>query len=227
LRKHREATQNFLIEFHINFLISLRKLKKKLKYACHTLNYYRKAALNLKRALWGDKPKGLLPENCPIFFLFFCLGRVYEFLISLRKLQFSLPLGLVIIKITRPKQKKKKNWDNFLGANLQVCHPKGPFLNLGRPCPLAQSTSVNLNYLQQKIFPEKTTARESFSGPLGIVIIKITRPKQKKKKKLGQFSGSKPSGLSPQRALFKFREALPFGTEYVRKFKLSPTKNFP
>jgi hypothetical protein len=33
-------------------------------------------------------------------------------------------------------------------------------------------------------------------------------PKQKKKEKLGQFSGSKPSGLSPQRALFKFREAL-------------------
>jgi hypothetical protein len=32
-----------------------------------------------------------------------------------------------------PKQKKKKNWDNFLGANIQVCHPKGPFLNLGRP----------------------------------------------------------------------------------------------
>jgi hypothetical protein len=25
---------------------------------------------------------------------------------------------------------------------------------------------------------------------------------------LGQFSGRKPSGLSPQRALFKFREAL-------------------
>jgi hypothetical protein len=30
----------------------------------------------------------------------------------------------------------------------------------------------------------------------------------KKKEKLGRFSGSKPSGLSPQRALFKFREAL-------------------
>jgi hypothetical protein len=36
-------------------------------------------------------------------------------------------LAVVIIKITRPKQKKKKNWDNFLGANLQVCHPNGPF----------------------------------------------------------------------------------------------------
>jgi hypothetical protein len=48
-------------------------------------------------------------------------------------------------------------------------------------------------------------------GPLAqsaVGIIKITRPKQKKKKKLEQFSGSKPSGLSPQRALFKFREAL-------------------
>jgi hypothetical protein len=42
-----------------------------------------------------------------------------------------------------------------------------------------------------------------------VVIIKIVRPKQKKKKKLGQFSGSKPSGLSPRLwALFKFREAL-------------------
>jgi hypothetical protein len=45
---------------------------------------------------------------------------------SLKKLPqgkvFSAPLGLVIIKITRPKQKKKKNWDNFL--------PKG------RPCGL-------------------------------------------------------------------------------------------
>jgi hypothetical protein len=35
-----------------------------------------KASLNLKRALWGDKPEGLLPENCPNFFFFFCLGRV-------------------------------------------------------------------------------------------------------------------------------------------------------
>jgi hypothetical protein len=26
-----------------------------------------KASLNLKRALWGDKPEGLLPENCPNF----------------------------------------------------------------------------------------------------------------------------------------------------------------
>jgi hypothetical protein len=24
-----------------------------------------------KRALWGDKPEGLLPENCPNFFFFF------------------------------------------------------------------------------------------------------------------------------------------------------------
>jgi hypothetical protein len=27
-----------------------------------------KASLNLKRSLWGDKPEGLLPENCPNFF---------------------------------------------------------------------------------------------------------------------------------------------------------------
>jgi hypothetical protein len=33
-----------------------------------------KASLNLKRSLWGDKPEGLLPENCPNF-LFFYLGR--------------------------------------------------------------------------------------------------------------------------------------------------------
>jgi hypothetical protein len=33
---------------------------------------YRKASL---WALWGDKPEGLLPENCPNFFFFFCLGR--------------------------------------------------------------------------------------------------------------------------------------------------------
>jgi hypothetical protein len=30
-----------------------------------------KASLNLKSALWGDKPEGLLPENCPNFFFFF------------------------------------------------------------------------------------------------------------------------------------------------------------
>jgi hypothetical protein len=30
-----------------------------------------KASLNLKRALWGDKPSGLLPENCPNFSFFF------------------------------------------------------------------------------------------------------------------------------------------------------------
>jgi hypothetical protein len=29
-----------------------------------------KASLNLKRALWGDKPEGLLPENCPNFSFF-------------------------------------------------------------------------------------------------------------------------------------------------------------
>jgi hypothetical protein len=28
------------------------------------------ASLNLKRALWGDKPEGLLPENCPNFSFF-------------------------------------------------------------------------------------------------------------------------------------------------------------
>jgi hypothetical protein len=43
-------------------------------------------------------------------------------------------LSLAVVFSGRPKQKKRKNWDNFLGANLQVCHPKGPFLNLGRPC---------------------------------------------------------------------------------------------
>jgi hypothetical protein len=54
---------------------------------------------------------------------------------------------------------------------------------------------------RQYYFPEKTKV---FPAPLGLV------PAQtKKKKKLGQFSGSKPSGLSPQRALFKFREASP------------------
>jgi hypothetical protein len=30
-----------------------------------------KASLNLKRSLWGDKPEGLLPENCPNFSFFF------------------------------------------------------------------------------------------------------------------------------------------------------------
>jgi hypothetical protein len=31
--------------------------------------------------------------------------------------------------------KKKKNWDNFLGANLQVCYPKGPFFKEARGRP--------------------------------------------------------------------------------------------
>jgi hypothetical protein len=35
-----------------------------------------KASLNLKRALWGDKPEGLHPENCPNFSFFFCWGRI-------------------------------------------------------------------------------------------------------------------------------------------------------
>jgi hypothetical protein len=62
--------------------------------------------------------------------------------ISLRKLSlkktevfYGPKSGLSQVpKGSRLKQKKKKKWDNFLGANLQVCHPKGPFLNLGRPC---------------------------------------------------------------------------------------------
>jgi hypothetical protein len=37
---------------------------------------YREACLNLKRALWGDNPEGLLPENCPNFsFFLFGPGR--------------------------------------------------------------------------------------------------------------------------------------------------------
>jgi hypothetical protein len=55
-------------------------------------------------------------------------------------------------------------------------------------------------------------------GLISLKKLKFFRPAQtKKKKKLGQFSGSKPLGLSPQRALFKFREALPFGTECGKK----------
>jgi hypothetical protein len=72
------------------------------------------------------------------------------------------------------------------------------------------------------------SGRASFKTREGLVIIKTFRPKQKKKKKLGQFSGSKPSGLSPQRALLNlgrpwtsplrvFKEVRPdfgpFGTE--------------
>jgi hypothetical protein len=70
-----------------------------------------------------------------------------------------------------------------------------------------------------KYFPEKT---EVFPAQRGLSQVpKGSRPKgachkcpkgpgpnKKKRKKLGQFSGSKPSGLSHQRALFKFREAL-------------------
>jgi hypothetical protein len=35
---------------------------------------FKKGRLNSdyrKASLWGDKPEGLLPENCPIFFFFF------------------------------------------------------------------------------------------------------------------------------------------------------------
>jgi hypothetical protein len=41
---------------------------------------YRKASLNFFRALWGDKPEGLLPENCPNFsFFFVCTGTSPDF----------------------------------------------------------------------------------------------------------------------------------------------------
>jgi hypothetical protein len=40
----------------------------------------------------------------------------------------TFPCPLAQSAVVFPAQtKKKKNWDNFLGANLQVCHPKGPF----------------------------------------------------------------------------------------------------
>jgi hypothetical protein len=39
----------------------------------------------------------------------------------------------VLSQVPKGSRSKQKKWDNFLGANLQVCHPKGPFLNLGSP----------------------------------------------------------------------------------------------
>jgi hypothetical protein len=69
----------------------------------------------------------------------------YRKYFSLKK-TFPCPLAQSAVVFSGPKvgacpgpNKKKKNWDNFLGANLQVCHPKGPFLNLGRPCGIRKN----------------------------------------------------------------------------------------
>jgi hypothetical protein len=42
----------------------------------------RKASLNLKRALWGDKPEGLLPENRPNFSFFVWPGTLWALVTS-------------------------------------------------------------------------------------------------------------------------------------------------
>jgi hypothetical protein len=58
-----------------------------------------------KRALWGDKPEGLLPENCPNFFFFFCLGRVILIMTSPDKvviLIMTSPDKVVILIMTTP-----------------------------------------------------------------------------------------------------------------------------
>jgi hypothetical protein len=49
---------------------------------------------------------------------------------SQNSLKKTFPCGSFFLPV---QTKKRKNWDNFLGANLKVCHPKGLFLNLGRP----------------------------------------------------------------------------------------------
>jgi hypothetical protein len=71
--------------------------------------------------------------------------------------------------------------------------------------------------LNTDVFPRENF---SFPGPKSGLVTSAQRvPAQtKKKKKLGQFSGSKPEGLSPQRALLNLGRPWtspkgPFGTE--------------
>jgi hypothetical protein len=71
-----------------------------------------------------------------------------------------------------------------------------------------------------KFFTATKSGRTSFKTRKGLVTSSQMVPAQtKKKKKLGQFSGSKPSGLSPQRALLNLGRPWtspdfgPFGTE--------------
>jgi hypothetical protein len=59
------------ITFHYREYIS-SLIHRKRKITFHHREYvssliYRKASLNLKRALWGDKPEGLLPEKLSQF----------------------------------------------------------------------------------------------------------------------------------------------------------------
>jgi hypothetical protein len=50
-------------------------LTKTLEFHLVEPQYFLEQGLpKFKRALWGDKPEGLLPENCPNF-SFLCLGR--------------------------------------------------------------------------------------------------------------------------------------------------------
>jgi hypothetical protein len=144
-----------------------------------------------KRALWGDKPEGLLPENCPNFSFFFCLGRP-------GKLPHSVPKGpksgrtsfktrkglvqgkvfsgkvsqatksgklktrkgrasfknLVIIKMSWPKQKKRKIGTIFWEQTFRFVTPKGPF-----------KFRDSLRSATKAKFPFGTECGSSFSGP--------------------------------------------------------------
>jgi hypothetical protein len=62
-----------------------------------------KASLNLKRALWRDKPSGLLPENCPNFSFFFVwAGQALK-----DALQLLISLAVVILIMTKLKSRRQ------------------------------------------------------------------------------------------------------------------------
>jgi hypothetical protein len=61
-----------------------------LKQSKFKINYI-KASLNLKRALWGDKPEGLLPENCPNFSFFFVWAGTLWALVTSPSRGFDFP----------------------------------------------------------------------------------------------------------------------------------------
>jgi hypothetical protein len=96
LGKHKLTTREIFFCFLITgFLIYLRK---KICYIYEVLLFVEKK-INLPEKTFPEKTEGFLrPQS----------------------------VGLVTSAQRVPAQiKKKKNWDNFLGANLKVCHPKG------------------------------------------------------------------------------------------------------
>jgi hypothetical protein len=75
-----------------------------------------KASLNLKSALWGDKPEGLLPENCPNFWPDKPSKRVSDKKISLAVVILIMisPKGPEKLKFFQPTLGRCPLWEKII-----------------------------------------------------------------------------------------------------------------